>query len=191
MNKSPEPSLLKLWQCQPVEGIKMSADEIRKRSIKFERKIFWRNIREYVASGIATALFVWFFLGSHDTLFRAACALCIAGLAYMTYQLHRRASARAMPMNLGAANSLVFHRTELERQRDFIGNIWRWYLGPLVPGLAMFSLQSILAAHNHAMRAALVNSIFVLSLALVWKLNAYEARCLQGRIDELKSAEQG
>lgn len=42
-----------LWQDQTLEGIKMSAEEIRRRAEKIERKIWWRNVQETVASLIA------------------------------------------------------------------------------------------------------------------------------------------
>jgi len=186
MNESPNNQTIKeLWQCQPVEGTKMSVEEIRTRSAKFERKIAWRNVREYVAGGIAAGLFASFLVKSHDTFFQTACALMIAGLACMAYQLHRRASARSMPSDLGAANSLQFHRAELERQLDFLRRVWRWYLGPLIPGLVAFSLATSSADHHDILRITLVNSLFAFCLVLVWRLNVYAARCLQRRIDEL------
>ena len=187
-NESPNPNMTELWQCQPVEGIKMSVEEIRKRATRFEKKIMWRNAREYVAGGIAAALLTSFFIQSHDTLFRVACGLMIAGLAYMAYQLHCRASARRMPAELGAANSLQFHRNELERQMDFLRHIWSWYLGPIIPGLVAFSVQSWVNGHTRFLVAAFVNAFFVFCLILVWRLNVYETRCLQKRIDELAKA---
>jgi hypothetical protein len=188
MNESPNQNIREIWQHQPVEGIKMSVEEIRTRASKFERKMMWRNVREYVGSAIAAGLFISFIVKSHDLLFQVACSLMIAGLAYMAYQLHRRTSPRSMPADLGAANSLQFHRSELERQLDFIRHIWKWYLWPLVPGLATFSAASMIGGHHNFLRAALVNSLFAICLVLVWRLNAYEARCLQRRIDELANA---
>lgn len=188
LNESPNNVVTQLWQSQPVEGIKMSVEEIRSRATKFEKKIFWRNIREYVGSAIAIGLFVSFFVNSHDSLFRTGCALCIAGLLYMAYQLNRRASVRSLPAELGAESSLQFYRGQLERQRDFIAHIWRWYLWPLVPGLAVFSLQSILAVHKHIWPALAVNGLFAASLIAAWQANAYAARCLQKRINELNGA---
>jgi hypothetical protein len=167
----------------------MSAEEIRMRAAKFERKIMWRNVREYVAGAIAAGLFASFLIKSHDVFFQAACAMMIAGLAYMAYQLHRRTSPRRMPADLGITNSLKFHRTELERQLDFIRHIWKWYLGPLVPGLVAFSLATMSADHHNLVRIALVNAFFAICLVLVWRLNVYAARCLQRRIDELSAVE--
>jgi hypothetical protein len=188
-NESPNQNMKEIWQCQPVVGIKMSVEEIHKRAAKFERKIMWRNVREYVAGAMAAALFVSFLIKSHDVFFQVAFAMMIAGLAYMSYQLHRRTSPRRMPAELGAANSLQFHRSELERQLDFIRHIWRWYLGPLVPGLLAFSLATVVADHHNLVRIVLVNAFFALCLILVWRLNVYAASCLKRRIDELSAVE--
>jgi hypothetical protein len=120
-----------------------------------------------------------------------AFAMLIAGLVYMAYQLHRKASARSMPTDLGTANSLQFHRSELERQRDFIGHIWRWYLGPLIPGMMVLTVASALAdsgAHG-LVRLAISDAIMAFSVILVWRLNVRAARCLQRSIDELYAAE--
>ena len=189
--ESPNPNVTEIWQGQPVEGIKMSVDEVRKRSAKFESKIKWRNVREYAGGAIAAGFFVSFIVNSHDLFFQLACGLTIAGLAYMAYQLHRRTSPRSMPSDLGAVSSLQFHRAELERQMDFLKHIWRWYLGPLVPGLVAFSLATMTGDHHRLLRFVLVNSLFVLCLVLVWRLNVYAERCLQARIDELQAIEAG
>lgn len=190
MTETPN-SIQQLWQEQPVEGTRMSLDEIRTRAFKFENRIFWRNIREHAAGAIACGLFVWFFIHGHKPLFRVACALMIAGLVYMSYQLHRRASARSLPADMGAVNALQFHRAELERQRDFVGHIWRWYLGPMLPGIAAYSLIALLAAHAHPWFALFINLFFAGCLVLTWRLNAYAARCLQKKIDDLQSMEAG
>lgn len=190
-SESPNPNVTEIWREQPVEGIKMSVEEIRKRSAKFENKIKWRNVREYVAGAVAAGFLVSFIAKSHDVFFQLACSLMIAGLGYMAYQLHRRTSPRSMPAELGAASSLQFHRTELERQLDFIRHIWRWYLGPLIPGLVAFSLATMTGDHHHLLRIALVNSFLALCVILVWRLNVYAARCLQARIDELRAIEAG
>jgi len=191
MNESPNQTLKELWQHQPVEGIPMSLEKIRKRAAKFEKKIMWRNVGEYVGGAIAAVLFASFFVQSHDVLFRVAFAMMIAGLGYMAYQLHRRASARSMPTDLGTVNSLQFHRSELERQRDFISHIWRWYLGPLIPGMVVLTLASARAdssAHG-LVRMAIADAIMAFSVILVWRLNVRAARCLQRSIDELYAAE--
>lgn len=188
LNDSPNQVIKELWQCQPVEGVKMSSEEIRRRAAKFERRMMWRNLREYLGGAVAAGLLAWFLATSHDVWFQVAYAMIIAGLAYMAYQLHRRASPRSMPAGLGAVSSLEFHRRELERQLDFVKHIWRWYLGPLVPGLLVYSLALLWAEPHKLVRLALVNLFFAFSLILAWRLNVYAARCLERRVDELRAA---
>jgi hypothetical protein len=96
-----------------------------------------------------------------------------------------------MPADLGTANSLQFHRSELERQRDFISHIWRWYLGPLIPGMVVLTVASALAnSSSHGLvRLAISDAIMAFSVILVWRLNVRAARCLQRSIDELYAAE--
>lgn len=191
MTESPNPTMKELWQHQPVEGIPMSLEKIHQRAAKFEKRIWWRNVREYVGGAIAAALLGYDFVVSHNVLFRLAFASLIAGLAYMAYQLHRRASARTLPADLGMVNSLQFHRSELERQRDFVSHIWRWYLGPLVPGLVILTVASAVANSSASglVRLTLADIVFATSLMLVWSFNARAARCLQTRINELYAAE--
>jgi hypothetical protein len=58
-NESPPNNRLKgVWQNQPSEGMLLPVDEIRRRARKFQKKMYWRNAREYVA-----ALVVVVFLG--------------------------------------------------------------------------------------------------------------------------------
>lgn len=191
MTDTPKTPMQQLWQQQPVEGTRMSIDEIRRRASRFEKKIMWRNVREYAVAGMASSLFVWFIIQTNKPLSRLACCLMIAGLVYMSYQLHRRASARSLPADLGAVNALQFHRAELERQRDFVAHIWRWYLVPMLPGMAAYSLIAVSSARTHPWIAIFINLFFAGCLVLTWRLNVYAARCLQKKIDDLYAMETG
>jgi len=191
MNEIPNNRSQELWQSQPVEGIKMSADVIRQRAGKFERRIFWRNIREYASSLVAAVLFAYFFATTHIVLFRVAYALFIAGLAWVVLQLHRQGSARSMPGGMGTLTCLQFFRADLERQRDVVINVWSWYLAPLVPGFVVLTVGSVIARPYPAglIAAAFLDAVVAVVFVLVWKMNRRAARCLQRMIDELSAAE--
>jgi len=180
-----------IWQSQPVEGIKMSAAAIRQRAGKFESRIQWRNIREYVGSSIAAVLFAYFFAKTHDPLFRIAYALFIAGLGWVVFQLHRKGSSRSMPAAMGTSTCLQFFRAELERQRDVVKNVWPWYLAPLVPGFAVLTVGYVRSLPYPAglAGAAWLDGIVAVLFFLIWKMNRRAARCLQRLIDELYAAE--
>ena len=191
MTESPTNRMQELWQCQPVEGIKMSVEEIRKRSTKFEKKIFWRNVREYVAGAIAIVLLGLFMARSHNLLDRSAFALLIAGMAYVMYQLHRRGAAKSMPASATVGPSMDFYRRELKRQRDLTSTVWSWYLGPFVPGLVLSAVAS--AAHNwqprHIAMLTFWYGLIAAFFVFAWRLNARAARCLKRMIDDLGTAE--
>jgi hypothetical protein len=176
-----------IWQCQPVEGIKMSVEALRQRSGKFEKRIRRRNVREYVASLLAAVWFGYCFVTTHAALFRIAYILFIAGLGWVVYQLHRKGEARSMPAAMGASTCLQFFRAELERQRDVIKNVWPWYLAPLVPGFVILT-----AAYMRALpfpvnlaSAVWIDGVAAVVFFLVWKMNRRAAHRLQRIIDEL------
>jgi hypothetical protein len=190
-NESPTNRLQEIWQCQPVEGIKMSVEEIRKRSTRFEKKIFRRNVREYVAGAIAIVFLGVSIARSHNLLDRSAFALLIAGMVYVMYQLHRRGAAKSMPASAAVGPSLDFYRSELRRQHDLTSTVWKWYLSPFVPGLVVSAIAS--AAHSlqprHIAMIAFWYGLIAAFFVVVWRLNARAARCLQRKIDDLRTAE--
>jgi hypothetical protein len=192
MNLTPENDAQKLWQCQPVEGMQMSIQEIRKRSGKLERRVLWRNLREYVAAVFAIIMFTYFFVERHDLLYRTAFALFIASMFWIAIQLYRRASAKRMPTGMDASTSLQFYRAELVRQRDVVKNVWPWYLAPLVPGFAALTLADVVSLPYPAnlVRPLLTDVAVAAVFFGVWKMNLRAARCLDRMIGELGTAEQ-
>src|ERR1039458_137708 len=122
-----------VWRTQNVEHTQMTINEIREKARKFQRKIYFRNLRDYVAIAVVAAFF-GYSMGKYPPLMRASAGLIIAGVLYVAYQLHRRGSSKTAAADLATASCLDFHRTELERQRDLLRGIWSWCLAPMIPG---------------------------------------------------------
>ncbi len=188
----PNDPLRDLWQSQKSEGIRMSTADVRRKAMKFETRVHRRNVREYGA-----ALVVVVFLGFEswrvpDTLTRAGFILMIAGVAYLAWQLHRRGSARSLPAELGSTTSLEFFKKELERQRDLLQSVWRWYLAPLIPGLVVVTVGAARTNSGHrphfALWLAVFNVFAASALVFIGWLNQSAARKLQNRIDELNAS---
>lgn len=181
----------KLWQDQPVEGIKMSVEEIRRCAGKFESRIRRRNIREYVASLIAVGLFVYFLLSSHDWLSRATYLLFIAAMLWIVIALHRKGSATTMPGGVDTRTGLRLYRAELERQYQVVKDVWWWYLAPLVPGFVVYTIGHAIQAPKPAAWAGLAFMDLVVAgmFVWIWRMNQKAARCLERMIQELKTAE--
>lgn len=190
MNQLQNP-VQKLWQDQPVEGIKMSIEEIHRRSGKFERRIRWRNIREYVASLIAVALFAYFFATSNDALSRVTFGLFIAAMLWIVAALHWKGSSKKLPQGVDTLTGLRLYRTELERQRDVVRSVWWWYLAPLVPGFVVYTIGHAVKMPSPAawLGLALMDLIVAGMFYVIWRMNMRAGRCLDKMIAELNAAE--
>jgi len=187
MTSNPNTPVQNLWQSQPVEGIHISVETIRKRAGKFERRVFWRNFREYASSAVAICTFGFFFAKDDRTLPRIAYVLFIAAIIWVVLQLHRRGSVKSLPEALGASSSLAFFRAELERQRDVVKSVFSWYLAPMLPGFLVLTLD---IARRLPFPASLGPIAFMdggiaVFFFIVWRLNLRAARCLQRTIDQL------
>jgi hypothetical protein len=189
VSETPKNPMQELWLQQPLEGTRMSLDEIRKRASKFEKRIVRRNAREYVCGGIAIFLFGYFLAHAHDMPTRIAFGMLIAGMAYVMVYLYRKGGTTGAAAAETGKQCTDFFLRELERQRDLMSNLW-WYLGPLVPGMVMLSVSSFLAPrrpYSLWVLAAVDVSLVVLSYVII-RMNSRAARCLQRQIDELRAA---
>jgi len=180
-----------LWQDQPVEGIQMSVEELRRRAGKFERTIYWRNVREYVGSLLAVGPLTYFFATTHDVLSRVSFGLFIAAMLWIVVQLHRKGSSKKLPSGVDTLTGLRFYRAELERQLEVLTSVWSWYLAPLVPGLVVYTIgQAVKVPRLRSWAAlALMNLVVAAAFVGIWKMNQKAARCLQRMIEELNGAD--
>ena len=179
-----------LWQEQRTEGVRMSVAEVQASAGKFQRRIKNRNTREYVAAALAVAFSCFEFWRAGDVLVRFGFALLIAGLVYIVWQLHARGSSKTLPRDAGLSSYIDFQRHELERQRDALERVRRWYLAPIVPGMAVLLMAFGLANPGHSKQIWLVVAIEALVIGAMFfgiaKLNDAAARKLQDQIDELE-----
>jgi hypothetical protein len=187
-----------VWQRQTTESAQMSSVELRRRSQKLSRKVFWRNLREYVAAAIVVAGAGYHFWIFPTPLERLGSSLMIASVFYVVYQLHARGSARVMPPGMALHSCLEFHRKELERQRDLLRSLWSWCVLPIVPGVIVFRLGIAVAeaatSPGHVWQAVLEFSVTVALVFTLfftgWKLNRWASGRLQLKIDALIALEK-
>ena len=187
MNNLPNNSAQQIWQSQPVEGMEVSVDVIRLRATKFERKISRRNLRETIASLFVIIFFGYFFVTSPGILLRITWALFIAGMIWIVVALRLKGTPKTMPAAMGSSSSMDFFRSELERQRDLLKNVFPWYLAPLVPGYVALNIAYAFQFPGPVRWTGLglLDVIFVAIFIGVWYMNQRAARCLQRSIDEL------
>ena len=170
------------WQSQSATLPSLSPGDLRDQAVALQRRIARRNLREYLGGAVvvpAFSIYAWYF---QDWAIRLGALLVILGTLLVMWQIHVRAAARALPGDFGCTG-LRFQRGELCRQRDALRGVWRWYLGPLVPGLVVFmwGVQGGLAGPV-VLPADLM--MVTASSLIIW-LNRRAAASLQRRIDAL------
>jgi hypothetical protein len=166
----------------------MPLEEIQRRALRFENRIQSRNLREYAGGAVGLAVFTYYIFKFPSPMTRAGSALVIAGMLYVMVQIYRRASPDKVPADLAWTASLEFHRRELVRQRDLLRSVWRWYIGPLIPGLLVFTAGTM-PQHAPAWTfLALVLFYLVVFGGIVW-LNHRAAVGLDRQIAELDNLE--
>ncbi len=188
-DRPPPHDMREVWQNQKVEVTRMSTQELRSKAARFQRKIGRRNLREYLAAVVVVAAFSFYIWQFDSIAMRAGSVLVIAGTLFVVHQLRRRGSPKKLPADVTWESCLDFHRQELERQRDLLRQVWRWYLLPFVPGTVVFlSGAAIESPQARAWCLGVLASTAVVFL-LVGKLNSWVANKLQRQIDELEAVE--
>jgi hypothetical protein len=187
--ESPLDQFQQLWQGQERQPMELTVAQIARRAAAFQRTIRRRNVREYVAAALVTAIFAAYAVSAHTALMRLACAAIVAGAIYIVYFLHKHGSAEPRELTACTIDHLASHRRQLERQRDLLLGIWRWYLGPLVPGLVLFAIsvpieQARFGRGPWIMAAILLAGGAAIFAGFAW-LNRVVARRLQREIDAL------
>jgi len=184
-----------LWQAQGSGPAPLTLEELRRKGGKFRSQIARRNLREYVVTALMMPYFAYFAWTSRLPAMRMGNGLMMAGLLYMAYQLHRRAAAGEAPAEMAWKTCVAFHRAELERQRDALGGVWKWYLGPLVPGLATILGAGCMAGFQRSTLAGMValaaSGVVALGMAWIGRLNMRTAAGIQRQIDALDAATAG
>jgi hypothetical protein len=181
--------ICKAWQGQGGGAAPFSLEQLRGKAGTFQTQIERRNVAEYVGMALGLPVFLYSMCQSPFVWMRVGDGLMVAGVTYMGYQLHRRGSSSAMPADMAWKNCLEFHRGELERQRDALVSIWKWYLGPVVPGLLTLIGGAAVSAFQRStaagMKALGIAAMVAMALWFVGWLNRRAAGKIQKQIDEL------
>jgi hypothetical protein len=189
-SKPPESDVRNIWQEQRTEVRTMSVETMQATATQFQKRVYRRNVREYVAAVIVVILFgshIW----NHEGLYsRAGAALIILATLNAVFQLYVRGKSQPVQAEMGLNASLRFHRQELVRQRNFSQGVWLWHLLPFLPGLVVTLVGRVLEdpSVQWANLRFMALVVVVILVGLTW-LNKRGARKLQLKIDELDELE--
>ena len=171
-----------VWQQQETDPMKLSVKDLERQAHSFARSIRWRNVREYAAAAVVVVFFSWQAVRATTLLERWGSCLVVLAAVFVSGYLRRRGGAAELDSLVETRAVLASHRRELERQRDLLRSVGRWYLLPFVPGFAMILIGR---AAEHPV-AALAGSVVGAAVFVVgWWLNRAAARELQRDIEAL------
>ncbi|MDT9600500.1 hypothetical protein [Sphingosinicella rhizophila] len=174
------------------EEERMTLAEIRDRANRIDARVARRNRIEYIAGGAAAAAYVAIGFLSESPIVRLGAIMCALGGFVVMWQLHRQARSASREEYEHVADRWIdFHRAMLVRQRDALRSIWSWYLGPLVPGLIVFTVgigEGLPAPVGVPTTIGVLVIIGVIFQAIA-RLNRKAAARLQAEIDLLDGSQ--
>jgi len=176
-------SIRELWQSQEGTSQPMPMEELRRRATAFETRVRRRNWREYAASLFVGAYCLWMLYAPTPWHVRAGAVLSICGIIAVCVNIHRKGSASLITD--AAMVSRDWYRQELERQRDLLRGVWKWYLGPMIPGLAMWFAGGLWDHPERWPRVVVSCGFATVLFVAIGKLNAHAARKLNKEIESL------
>jgi hypothetical protein len=191
--------LKSIWAQQPGSsiGIVRLTPEIIWRlaseSARFKRTIFWRDVREWLATIFVAGVFLYAAFGIRDRIDWPMVAAAIIACLPMTYVAFRRPKNLVPETNPALADHLRDAIANVQRQIELLRSISRWYLAPLAVSAAIVLIDVFFKAPTSRAKIFVIIPVLleagVIAAAFyaVWKMNDYAARKhLEPRLRELK-----
>jgi len=142
----PLDALRELWLQRTEPAPEVDAMALRRASRRLHRRVWTRNLTEWGAGLLLLPVCLLAFLRSERLLVRLGfIGIAVAGL-YVSAALYRRGRMGRQPESASTAEFLRAHVQALVRQAELLESVWRWYLLPFVPGVALIYLDAALAA---------------------------------------------
>lgn len=181
-------SLHSLWRHDSTALELLPLAEIKSRAAAFDRAIGKRNRREYIASAFVTLIFGLYALILPHMLLKIGSLLVIVGGFVMVWQLSRRTSQP--DPGAEATDVRAYYRARLATEERMLASVGLWYIGPLVPGLAIF-MAGLAGPFGSGFAFVAVAAIPALVFAGIWLLNRRAAAMLRKQISRLDAATEG
>ena len=183
MSEPVDHTLRALWQDAPQAHPTPTIEDIEARARAFHARLFWRNLREYVACGVVFCVFAAYVFIFPTLPCQVGAALTCAASVFVAAILAWRGHPRETGMG---EDCQAFYVHELQRQRDLLKWVWLWYVAPFVPGLVLFTLgraQGVPASRQGGVYLVLV-AFAVVCIAAIW-LNLRAARHIEQKLQDL------
>jgi hypothetical protein len=159
-----------LWQSQTIDAPRVTVAYLRGRASDTIRTARRRNLLRYLdlSGGLVAAILFWFLIP--NPWIRAGSVCLTAAVVVMVTRWRRLATPASLPVELGALDTLRFHRHELERQHAAYRGYWRWLVPLFLPSMALMSYGGFLVSGGNVAKLVRVISVFAAGLAFsAWR----------------------
>lgn len=166
------------WQRQgTVAGERADEEEllarVKRRAEAFDRKIFWRDVREIGAAVLVAGLFGWWAVDADAVLVRAGALVVVAGAVLVVWRIRRaRSDGSAEVAARPVADRLRAEIRRVDAQIELLETVLWWYVAPPAAGLALMIVGGDAAGWSTLLQLAVVGVLG----AGVWWLNRRAVR---------------
>jgi lipopolysaccharide export LptBFGC system permease protein LptF len=183
-----------IWQNQPTEEFKMSADALR---LKAQRSQSRARLEVLYSIPIGVVLCVFFaraFATAHEVIPRTGYALLSLWSIYFAYQTYKWIWPTRLARDTTLNTTLQSYISELEKRRDYLRHIWRRAgLTFCFLGMAMLMVPLVIKSLDRS--RLMLNAVPVLVLFALWSAIFFPKRKrtqkkLQQEIDQLREFER-
>ena len=190
MGEQSEHGIRRIWQEQKgASDMERSIEDIRHRADSTASSLTYRNWREFVAAALLVLMYSWYAYLFESWVVRLGCVFTIVAAIFVARQLYVRSAWASRHDRDLAMPWIQAYRRSLERERDLLASAGWWYVGPFVPGAALFLGGRLLDAPERWMPISLTGVLMVVvfgSIILAKPIcepstptSARRARCLE------------
>jgi hypothetical protein len=122
-----------LWQSQTLDSPRITTAYLRGRADDSTRRVRQWNVVEYGSSVFAVIVAIVLAVSSTNVWMLTGAGLLVVSSVVYAWGWRRVATPVATPGDLGALDTLRFHRRELERQRSAYRGQLRWVVPLFLP----------------------------------------------------------
>lgn len=193
-NEFPTNDPRNVWQNQPTEAFKMSAEQLRLKAQQRQSKARFEAITQITIGLVLCIFFARAIPATRELVSRLGFVVLSVWSLYLAYQAYRWIWPGRVKQQAAASVTVESYRAELEKRRDYALNIWqRAGLTFCFLGIALVLGPTVV--RSLAVPRLLWNVVPVLVLLIIWLAVFFPTRRrrqqkLRREIEELKGLER-
>jgi hypothetical protein len=171
-------ALKKIWRDQPLPlppplGGPEAIASMNRKMRRFDRTIWWRDLREVAAGIFIVVVFSWYFFRFPMPMARVGCVITVLSAIFIDWRLlsSKRRAARSS-LNASVMEALQVELRKVENQIRLLRSVLWWYILPLTVGATVFFAG---VNRDAVARAVFIAFAVLMGLGLNW-LNQWAVR---------------